>query len=98
MVSKIVSPAISRAVIQAGAPLHRKCMDAWRRRYAHQDIVAGAGHDACYLAAVCPASMVFVPCIDGISHNEVEDAYPEWITAGGNVLFTAMLERAVVVN
>ncbi len=30
--------------------------------------------------------MIFIPCIDGISHNEVEDAKPEWITAGGQVL------------
>lgn len=62
--------------------------------YAAQDIVAGAGHDACYLSKVAPASMIFVPCIDGISHNEIEDAKPEWITAGGNVLLGAMLSRA----
>ncbi len=62
--------------------------------YEHRDIVAGAGHDACYLSKVAPTSMVFVPCVDGISHNEVEDAKPEWITAGGNVLLHAMLSRA----
>jgi N-carbamoyl-L-amino-acid hydrolase len=38
--------------------------------------------------------MVFVPCVDGISHNEIEDAAPEWIEAGANVLLNAMLERA----
>ncbi len=63
--------------------------------YSMRDIVAGAGHDACYLSKVAPASMVFVPCIDGISHNEVEDAKPEWITAGANVLLGAMVSRAV---
>lgn len=62
--------------------------------YSHRDIVSGAGHDACYLAQVTPTSMIFVPCIDGISHNEVEDAKPEWIEAGANVLLHAMLERA----
>ena len=60
----------------------------------NRDIVAGAGHDACYMAQVAPTSMVFVPCIDGISHNEIEDAKPEWITAGCNVLINAMLEKA----
>lgn len=60
----------------------------------HRDIVAGAGHDACYLSKVAPASMVFIPCVDGISHNEVEDAKPEWVTAGANVLLRAMVERA----
>ncbi|KWO73900.1 Zn-dependent hydrolase [Burkholderia ubonensis] len=62
--------------------------------YSHRDIVSGAGHDACYLAQVAPTSMVFVPCVDGISHNEIEDATPEWIEAGANVLLHAMLARA----
>jgi beta-ureidopropionase / N-carbamoyl-L-amino-acid hydrolase len=62
--------------------------------YSHRDIVSGAGHDACYLAKVAPTSMVFVPCIGGISHNEIEDATPEWIEAGANVLLHAMVERA----
>jgi len=62
--------------------------------YSHRDMVSGAGHDACYLSQVAPTSMVFVPCIDGISHNEVEDAKPEWIEAGCNVLLHAMLGRA----
>lgn len=65
--------------------------------YSHRDIVSGAGHDACYLAKVAPTSMVFVPCIGGISHNEIEDAKPEHITAGCNVLLHAMLERAMVI-
>lgn len=63
--------------------------------YSHRDMVSGAGHDACYLAQVAPTSMVFVPCIEGISHNEIEDATPEWIEAGCNVLLHAMLGRAV---
>ena len=62
--------------------------------YAMRDMVSGAGHDACYLANVAPTSMIFIPCIDGISHNEIEDAKPEWITAGGNVLLRAVLEKA----
>jgi N-carbamoyl-L-amino-acid hydrolase len=66
---------------------------AERFGYQHRDIVSGAGHDACYLAQVAPTAMVFVPCIGGISHNEIEDATPEWIEAGANVLLHAMLER-----
>ena len=67
---------------------------AERFGYSHRDMVSGAGHDACYLAQVAPTSMVFVPCVDGISHNEVEDAKPEWIEAGCNVLLHAILGRA----
>ncbi|MCP4188936.1 MAG: Zn-dependent hydrolase [Gammaproteobacteria bacterium] len=62
--------------------------------YSSREIVSGAGHDACYLAGVAPTSMVFIPCVDGISHNEVEDAKPGWVTAGANVMLHAVLEKA----
>ena len=58
------------------------------------DVVSGAGHDAVYVARTAPAAMIFVPCKDGISHNEIEDAKPEHLTAGANVLLHAMLARA----
>ncbi len=78
-----------------------ECVDSVRSAaeqfgYSMRDMVAGAGHDACYLAGVTPTSMVFIPCIDGISHNEVEDAKPEWITAGTNVTLQAVLDKAIV--
>jgi N-carbamoyl-L-amino-acid hydrolase len=59
-------------------------------------IVSGAAHDAVYLSRVAPTSMIFVPCKDGISHNEIEDARPEHLEAGANVLLHAMLARAGV--
>ena len=62
--------------------------------YPHQDIISGAGHDAVYMARVAPSAMVFVPCVGGISHNEIEDAKPADLTAGCNVLLNAVLERA----
>ncbi len=48
----------------------------------HQNIISGAGHDAVYMARVAPSAMIFVPCVGGISHNEIEDAKPEDLTAG----------------
>lgn len=62
--------------------------------YPHRDMVSGAGHDAIYIARVAPTSMIFVPCKDGISHNEIEDARPEHLEAGANVLLHAVLARA----
>ncbi|MFQ5775512.1 MAG: Zn-dependent hydrolase [Kiloniellaceae bacterium] len=62
--------------------------------YPHRDIVSGAGHDACYINRVAPTAMIFVPCADGISHNEAESATPEDLEAGCNVLLHAVLERA----
>ncbi|MEK9901641.1 MAG: Zn-dependent hydrolase [Rhodospirillaceae bacterium] len=76
-----------------------RCVNAVRnaaesRNLSARDIISGAGHDACNVAAVAPTSMIFIPCVDGISHNEIEDAKPEWVTAGGQVLLGAMLELA----
>jgi N-carbamoyl-L-amino-acid hydrolase len=62
--------------------------------YAHQNIVSGAGHDAVYMARIAPSAMIFVPCVGGISHNEIEDAKPADLTAGCNVLLNAVLEAA----
>src|SRR5690349_9477559 len=62
--------------------------------YENMPIISGAGHDSCYIARVAPTAMVFVPCEDGISHNEVENATPGDIAAGCNVLLQAMLARA----
>jgi len=64
--------------------------------YPHREMVSGAGHDAIYVARVAPTSMIFVPCRGGISHNETEDARPEHLEAGANVLLHAMLARARV--
>src|SRR5256886_375499 len=61
----------------------------------HREMVSGAGHDAIYIARVAPTSMIFVPCKDGISHNEIEDARPEHLEAGANVLLHAILARAL---
>jgi N-carbamoyl-L-amino-acid hydrolase len=62
--------------------------------YSSLEIVSGAGHDAVYVARVAPTAMIFVPCKDGISHNEIEDAAPADLAAGCNVLLHAMLARA----
>ena len=66
--------------------------------YSHMPAVSGAGHDAVYMAKLAPSGMIFIPCKDGISHNEIEDAKPEHIEAGANVLLHAMLDRAKLVR
>lgn len=76
-----------------------RCIDAVRRaasklQYRHQDMVSGAGHDACQIARIAPTAMVFVPCAGGISHNEQESATADDLEAGCNVLLHAMLEAA----
>ena len=75
------------------------CVDAVRRAtaelgYSSMEMVSGAGHDALYVAKVAPTSMIFVPCKDGVSHNEAEDVKSEDLEAGCNVLLHAMLRMA----
>jgi N-carbamoyl-L-amino-acid hydrolase len=60
------------------------------------DIIAGAGHDACYVNDYAPTSMIFTPCKDGISHNEIESTTSAECAAGANVLLHAMTNMAGV--
>ncbi|MGQ4273800.1 Zn-dependent hydrolase [Terrihabitans sp. B22-R8] len=55
---------------------------------------SGAGHDACAIAGAVPSGMIFIPCRDGISHNEAEWAEPDHCAAGADVLLNAALDLA----
>lgn len=76
------------------------CVDAVRQgaesnNLEYLEIVSGAAHDAVYISRRCPTGMIFIPCKDGISHNEIEDALPEHVEAGCNVLMRAILRLAL---
>jgi N-carbamoyl-L-amino-acid hydrolase len=62
--------------------------------YSHRDLPSQAGHDAYFLARICPTAMIFTPCRNGITHNNAEYAAPEDIAPGANVLLHALVERA----
>ncbi|MDU2938775.1 MAG: Zn-dependent hydrolase [Enterobacteriaceae bacterium] len=84
------------------APFHPDCQAAISRAadqlgYPSRPIVSGAGHDAVYMSYHAPTGMIFIPCKDGISHNEIEYASPEHVTAGANVLLQVILDYARVV-
>ncbi|WP_029006063.1 Zn-dependent hydrolase [Azorhizobium doebereinerae] len=64
--------------------------------YSNRPMVSGAGHDAFNLATKMPVAMIFVPCKDGLSHNELEDATPADCAAGANVLLHTVLALAGV--
>jgi beta-ureidopropionase / N-carbamoyl-L-amino-acid hydrolase len=66
--------------------------------FSHRRITSGAGHDACNLNTKIPAAMVFVPCKDGVSHNELEDATQADCAAGANVLMHTVLALAGVAS
>ncbi|WP_159716094.1 Zn-dependent hydrolase [Geminicoccus flavidas] len=62
--------------------------------YRHRRIVSGPGHDSAYTARKVPTSMIFIPCKDGLSHNEEESAKPEDLAAGCEVMLRAVLTMA----
>ncbi len=57
-------------------------------------MVSGAGHDAQMMAAICKAAMIFVPSVNGISHNVKEDTATVDLENGANVLLYAGLQLA----
>ena len=57
-------------------------------------MTSGAGQDAQMLARICPAAMIFVPSIGGISHNPAEATRPEHVELGANVLLRTLLALA----
>ena len=57
-------------------------------------MTSGAGHDAQMMQRVAPTAMIFVPSVDGISHNVREFTRPADLEAGANVLLQVMLELA----
>jgi beta-ureidopropionase / N-carbamoyl-L-amino-acid hydrolase len=57
-----------------------------------RDIISGAGHDAAYVARVAPTTMIFVPSLGGVSHNEAESTSFQECAAGAQVLLNAVLE------
>lgn len=94
---------LSRLTSYAPVQFDGNCIEAVRRAaealgYRHSGIVSGAGHDACYLTRVAPTGMIFVPCEGGISHNEIENAKPQDLEAGCNVLLQALLASAGVAD
>ncbi len=54
------------------------------------DMPSGAGHDAMYMAAMIPTAMIFVPCVDGISHNSMEKVEIKRIRPGYRAILEAV--------
>ena len=92
--------AVSGEVISDMAPV---VLEAWPRSLAHEECEAqgltyrvlssGAGHDAAIVARQAPATMLFIPCVDGVSHSPHESASPADIAAAAAVI-AATIKRA----
>lgn len=60
----------------------------------HKRMNSGAGHDAMNMAALTPTGMIFIPCRAGISHNPDEEADPDDIMRGIDVLAATIQQLA----
>jgi N-carbamoyl-L-amino-acid hydrolase len=94
-----VRSAITMDADSAPVVFHPDCVAAVEAAaealgFSHQRIISGAGHDACYVALHAPTSMIFVPCDDGLSHNEAENISPDQAERGASVLFGAIRTMA----
>lgn len=68
--------------------------NAKRLKLSYRHMFSGAGHDAMHLARICPTSMIFIPCKNGISHSPKEDVTKEQIENGVNLLIATTIEIA----
>ncbi len=64
------------------------------RQLTTRDMTAAAGHDSVLLAPLCPSAMLFVPSVNGITHNPAEYSTPGHLARGAEVLLDAVLELA----
>jgi len=62
--------------------------------HTNRRMPSGAGHDAQMLARVCPTAMIFVPSVNGLSHNIAEFTETQHLQAGADVLLQMVLELA----
>jgi N-carbamoyl-L-amino-acid hydrolase len=71
---------------------------ARERGISHRRMVSGAFHDALFVGRVAPAAMLFVPCRNGISHNENEFVEPEHSVLGADMLLHATLRSIAMLK
>lgn len=67
---------------------------AQARQLVTRDMIAAAGHDSVLVAPLCPSAMLFVPSVDGITHNPREYSTSQHVAHGAQVMLDAVLALA----
>ena len=60
--------------------------------HSNRRMTSGAGHDAQMMSRICPTAMIFIPSINGVSHNPAEATDESDVLAGANVLLHTLLD------
>lgn len=69
--------------------IRRKCEDCG---LSYRVMPSGAGHDAMNIAPYIPTAMIFIPCVDGISHNLREYVTEENLRNSLQILYEVVLD------
>jgi len=94
-VSIAIDPYTTFGPITFDAALCRLLRDkAQARQLNRRDMIAAAGHDSVLIAPLCPSAMLFIPSVDGITHNPREYSTKEQVARGAQVLLDAVIELA----
>jgi ureidoglycolate amidohydrolase len=80
----LCDPGLVQAVIAAGDELALPVKKMISRAY----------HDSLFMAQLCPTTMIFIPCRDGVSHRPDEYSSPEQIRHGVEVLARVLAKLA----
>ncbi len=95
----VIKPGLALEAIWCSPAIqfHPACIDAidnasQRLGITSQKLMSGAGHDSVYINRMAPTGMIFIPCKDGLSHNEAESIEKEHAVAGANVLLQSLLQ------
>lgn len=91
----IVSPMTGREPIAFAPAVMNLIRDhAKELGLSAMDMLSHAGHDAMFIARICPGGMIFVPCAKGVSHHPAESATPADLAAGARVLAATLADMA----
>ena len=63
--------------------------------FSARKMVSRAYHDSLFMAVICPTTMIFIPCRDGVSHRPDEFSTPAQIAAGVEVLARTLADWSV---
>ena len=83
--------SVSNPIFFADTVINKVANSATSLGLSWMKIKSGAGHDAGYMASLCPAGMIFIPCFDGRSHCPEENITIKDAINGASVLTHALL-------
>jgi len=63
--------------------------------FSNQKMTSGAGHDAQMISRIAPSAMIFVPSLDGVSHNPKEFTSDDQLIKGAKVLLDVVLKNTI---